>query len=212
MGGTTGTSNYAIPDVGFYSGDSYEGRFSNAMIIDGMLFYANPLGYSATGVGYTAVDLKTGELVWHSDEIAITVGRTNSPTTILTPSFGQLYNYESQNQHGVVGGILWAATGSTWSAYDSFTVKFPYNLTNVPGGTRAYDNTGAIVQYSLNYNTDTKSWYLALWNNSAHNAGLELAPASSNETVAATTDAYQWRPNGGSIDMGGSHAYLGMCR
>jgi hypothetical protein len=209
VGGTTGVSSYAIADVGFYGGGSYEGRFTNAMIIDGKLFYANPLGHSATGGGYTAVDLKTGETVWHSDDLAKTVGNIVGvgPDTILTPSFGQLYDYESQNQHGVVGGILWAVTGTTWSAYDSFTGKFLYNLTNVPGGTTVYDNTGAIVRYVLSYSLATKSGTLALWNNSAHNAGLELTPAGSNATVAATTNAYQWRPNGGSFDMGGSYAY-----
>ncbi len=68
VGGTTGVSSYAIPDVGFYCGGSYEGRFTNAMIIDGKLFYADPLGHSATGGGYTAVDLTTGETAWHSDD------------------------------------------------------------------------------------------------------------------------------------------------
>jgi hypothetical protein len=207
VGQNTGVTNYAIPDVGFYSGGSYEGRFNNAMIIDGKLYYANPLGHSATGGGYTCVDLKTGELVWHSDEIAVTVGATNQPTTPLVPSFGQLYNYESQNQHGVVGGMLWATTGSTWSAYDSFTGKFLYNLTNVPNGFTSYDKTGAITRYILNYNTTTKSGLLSLWNNTAHNSGLELTPAGSNITVASTTDAYQWRPNGKSVDMGGWYAY-----
>ncbi len=208
VGGTSGDSSYAIPDVGFYSGGSYEGRFTNAMIIDGKLFYPDPLGHSLSGGGYTAVDLTTGEVAWHSDSIAVTVGNTGAgPTTILVPSFGQIYDYESQNQHGVVGGILWAVTGTTWSAYDSFTGKFLYNLTNVPAGTTVYDNTGAIVRYVLNYNTATKSGSLALWNNSAHNSGLEMAPAGSNATIAATTNAYQWRPNGGSFDMGQPYAY-----
>ncbi len=41
-----GVLNYAIPTVGFYSGGSYEGRFANSMIINGKLYYAEPLGHS----------------------------------------------------------------------------------------------------------------------------------------------------------------------
>ncbi len=209
VGGTTGVSGYQIPDVGFYSGGSYEGRFANALIIDGKLYYADPLGHSATGGGYTCVDLTTGKVLWHSDQIAVTVGSTTAggPTTVLVPSFGQLFDYESQNQHGVVGGLLWAVSGSTWSAYDAFTGKWCYNLTNVPAGTQVYTDTGAIVRYVFNYNTAAKSGWLALWNNTQHNAGLELTPAGSNASVAATTEAYQWRPNGRSIDMGQPYAY-----
>ena len=209
VGGTTGVSSYAIPDVGYYSGGSYEGRFTNAMIIDGKLYYADPLGHSNSGGGYTCVDLRTGQVMWHSDNIAVTVGNIPGvgPNTINVPSFGQLFDYESQNQHGVVGGILWAVTGTTWSAYDSFTGKFLYNLTNVPAGTTAYTDTGAIVRYVFNYNAATHSGSLALWNDTQHNAGLELTPAGSDATTASTTNAYQWRPNGGSFDMGQPYAY-----
>jgi hypothetical protein len=210
VGGNTAAFNpYANPEVGFYSGGSYEGRFTNAMIIDGKLYYPDPLGHSNTGGGYTCVDLTTGELVWHSDNLAVTVGRIPGvgPNTILVPSKGQLFDYESQNQHGVVGAILWAVTGTTWSAYDAFTGKFCYNLTNVPFGTEVYTDTGAIVRYVFNYNRTARSGWLALWNNTQHNAGLELTPAGSNVTVAATTEAYQWRPNGGSFDMGQPYAY-----
>lgn len=209
VGGNSGIVNYTNPDVGFYSGGSYEGRFTNALIMDGKLYYAVPLGHSATGGGYDCVDLTTGERVWHSDELAVTVGATiaGGPLTVRVPAFGQLFNYESQNQHGVVGGLLWTVTGTTWSAYDAFTGKWCYNLTNVPAGIEVYTDLGAIVRYVFNYNSTTKSGWLALWNNTQHNAGLELQPAGSNTTIASTTEAYQWRPNGRSVDMGKPYAY-----
>ena len=207
VGGTTGISaySYAIADVGFYSGGAYEGRFTNAMIINGKLFYTDPLGHSLNGGGYTAVDLKTGQLAWHSDNLAITQGNTSTgaPNTILVPTFGQLYNYESQNQHGVVGGILWAVTGTTWSAYDSFTGKFLYNLTNVPAGTNFYDSTGAIVRYILNYNNVTKTGSIALWNNTKKDMGFELV----DPELGAGTNAYQWRPNGKSVNMAKAYSW-----
>jgi hypothetical protein len=203
VGGNTGAYTYTISDIAYYSGGAYEGRFTKAMIIDGKLFYTDPLGHSLNGGGYTAVDLTTGEVVWHSDDIAITVGNTSTgaPNTILVPSFGQVFDYESQNQHGVVGGILWAVTGSTWSAYDSFTGKWLYNLTNVPSGTEKYADMGEIVRYILNYDAKTHTGSIALWNDTQHNVGLELVDPEGG----AGTNAYQWRPNGKSVDM--SNAY-----
>ena len=50
---------------------------------------------AATGGGVTAVDLRTGETLW-----------TNLDLTAI--SFGQLYDYESSNEHGVQTGYLWA--------------------------------------------------------------------------------------------------------
>jgi hypothetical protein len=220
---TWGVSSYAIPDVGYYSGGSYEGRFTNAMIIDGRLYYADPLGHSNTGGGYTSVDLRTGQVQWHSDNIAITQGNTSAgaPNTILVPSFGQLFNYESQNQHGVVGGMLWTVTtvglgataNITWSAYDAWTGKWLYNETGVPPSytvspiTQSVQDittdTGAIVRYVLNYNRTARNGWLGLWNNTLHNVGLELVDPEGG----AGTNAYQWRPNGKSVDMSKAYSW-----
>jgi outer membrane protein assembly factor BamB len=204
FGGIVG-GNTSIPGVGFYSGGSYEGRFTNAMIMYGRLYYAEPLGHSATGGGYTCLDLRTGEVIWHRDDLAYTIGNTSSgaPNTILVPSFGQLFNYESQNQHGVVGGILWVTTGTTWSAYDAYTGKYLYNLTNVPTGTEVYTAKGEIVRYVLNYNATARKGWLALWNNTRQNMGLELVDTYGG----LGTNAYQWRPNGKVVDMSKAYSW-----
>jgi len=183
VGGTT-----TIDGVGYYSGGSYEGRFTNAIILSGRLYYQEPLGHSNTGGGYTCVDLRTGEVIWHSDAMG-TIGGSASPT------FAQLYDYESMNQHGVVGGLLWATSGTTWTAYDAFTGKSVYNLTSVPaGGFTAYTDNGEIVKYILNYNTTTKTGSIALWNNTAEQQGL-------HGRIGTSSDAYQWRPNGKTVNM-----------
>ncbi len=208
VGGTT-----AIPEIGFYSGGSYEGRFTNAMIMYGRLYYAEPLGHSNTGGGYTCVDIRTGQVLWHRDDIAYTNGTTSggAPNTLLVPAFGQLFNYESQNQHGVVGGILWATSTEAgvriWIAYDAFTGKWLFNETNVPtfvGPTGAqeasvlvYTPKGEYVRYVLNYNTTTHKGWLGLWNNTRQNVGLELVDPGGG----TGTNAYQWRPNGKVVNM-----------
>jgi len=186
LGGIVGGS-YNIPNVGYYSGGSYEGRFGNAIILGGMLYYQEALGHSSTGGGYTCIDLRTNEVVWHSDTMGVNGGDAS-------PSFAQLYDYESMNQHGVVGGLLWATAGTKWMAYDAFTGKSTFNLTNVPNGFNVYTANGELVRYVFDYSVSTKKGSIALWNNTAEQQGLQGA-------LGTGSSAYQWRPNGKSVDM-----------
>ncbi|MFB3888322.1 MAG: PQQ-binding-like beta-propeller repeat protein [Candidatus Bathyarchaeia archaeon] len=208
FGGIVGETT-EIPGIGFYSGGSYEGRFTSAMIMNGFLYYQEPLGHSNNGGGYTCVNLRTGEVQWHRDDIGVIVtagliGTATTTSTIQTagPTFGQLYNYESPNQHGVVGGLLWQSSAvganTTWQAFDAFTGKWAYNLTNVPAGFEVYTKKGEIVRYVLNYNTTRRGGWLGLWNNTAEQQGLHALKGTVSE-------AWQWRPNGKSVDM--SQAY-----
>lgn len=214
VGGTT-----EIPGVAFYSGGAYEGRFTNAMIMYGRLYYAEPLGHSLQGGGYTCLDLRTGKVMWHRDDIAYTAGNlsTGAPNNILVPAMGQLFNYESQNQHGVVGGILWAldtvAGVRIWVGYDAFTGKWLFNETNVPIYTGAigtveqsvlfYTPKGEYIRYVLNYNRNTRTGTLALWNNTKQNVGLELVDPGGG----TGTNAYQWRPNGKVVNMSNAYSW-----
>lgn len=202
-----GITDSAVPDVGFYSGGSYEGRFTNAIIISGLLFYSEPLGHSNSGGGYTCVDLKTGQVKWHSDTLNVynnSVPSVNNVAVslIAAPSFAQLYDYESPNQHGVTGGILWQSSSAsgvtTWQGFDAFTGKWIFNETAVPGGTEVYSDDGEIVRYVINYNITTNTGWMALWNNTQEQMGLHLG-------LGTTTNAWQWRPAGKSVNM--SRAY-----
>jgi outer membrane protein assembly factor BamB len=206
VGGTTD-----IFGTGFYSGGSYEGRFTNAMIIAGRLYYQEPLGHSNNGGGYTCVDLRTGAVIWHRDDIGVVataglVGTNTTTSTVQTagPTFAQLYQYESPNQHGVVGAILWQTSTvggvTTWQGIDAFTGKWAYNLTNVPAGFEVYTKKGEIVRYVLSYNTTTKKGTLGLWNNTCEQQGLHAAKGTVSE-------AWQWRPNGKVIDMRNAYSW-----
>jgi hypothetical protein len=172
----------------FYSGFSYETRFGSPMIIGGVLYYNAPLNHAGSGGGYFAVDLRTGEETWHRDDL-------NSITT-AGPSKGQLYEHDSPNQHGVVAGILWQVVGTTWNAYDAFTGKYIFNMTGVPTGTEVYNNNGEIVRYVLNYNSNTRSGWLALWNDTAAITSAAVVQASPG-----------WRPVGTTINASISAAY-----
>jgi len=190
-GGVVGGDSYAIDGVTYYSGASYEPKFQNPLIINGKLFYNLPLSDAVAGGGYCCVDLLTGKEIWYSDKMGVTGS--------AAPRFGQLWNYESMNQHGVIpNGYLWQEIGTTWSAIDSLTGKWLFNITDVPsggtGGGNIYGEYGEITRYILNY----PGRWLALWNNTQHNMGLETS-------IGNDTNAYQLRPVGKSVNM--SQAY-----
>jgi hypothetical protein len=202
-GGVVGGINTGITGATYYSGGSYEGRFQNALIVGGRLYYKAPLGdavsTAATGGGsYVCRDLRTGEILWTNDNI--------------NPSFGELYCYESPNQHGVVpNGYLWqtvsAGSTQTWIAWDSLTGKWLFNLTDVPStGTIAYTSQGEIVKYILNYNTTTKSGWLALWNWTSAN-GVPVGTGVQLGTPTSGTNYLQFRPVGKVINASTAYSW-----
>ena len=184
FGGIVGGS-FDIQGTGFYSGGSYEGRLRSPIIMAGRLYYEMPLDHASTGGGFVCVDIKTGEELWRRDDIS--------------PSFAQLYNYESPNQHGVVGGLLWATSGNNWIGIDGFTGKNVYNFTGVPRGTTVYDHSyGEIDIYVLDY----ANRRLALWSSAATTSSNIV----NNPGIAS--EAYQYRPMGREVDVSGSNQYL----
>ncbi len=186
VGGTTD-----IPGETYYSGGSYEGRFVNTIIMHGRLYYQVPLGHSGGGGGYACLDLRTGEQVWYRADLGI--------TGYAAPSFGQIYSFNSENQHGAGGGILWqtstAAGVTTWQAIDPFTGRWMYNLTNIPSGFEVYTKTGEIVRYVLDYPRRR----LALWNNTAAVEGTGAA--------SLYTGTNRWRPNDKVINMSAAYSW-----
>ncbi len=184
-GGVVGGNYSFAQGVTFYTGLSYEGRFSNPLIVNGRLYYDAPLGNNAASGPYMAVDLRTGQTIWENPNIS--------------PSFGQLYMYDTPNQHGVIpSGMLWQTSGfgaQTWMAYDPLSGQNLYNLTDVPSGTTVYGPNGEILRYVFNYG----GRWLALWNNTA-------APGLS----AGTGDLYnldQWRPMGKSVNASTAYSW-----
>jgi outer membrane protein assembly factor BamB len=198
-GGVVGGTNTGIDGMTFYDGTAYEGRFGSTLIMNGRLYYPVPRSNAVYGVfrattpdyGYACVDLRTGEVLFTQN--------------MSMPNFGQLYDYESFNQHGVIpNGYLWRVTGSNWTAYDSLTGDWLFTLYNVPSGagsalgtTTTYGSHGEILYYQLNA---ANNW-LALWNNTAVH---DLTGATS-PTDYTSTSYNQWRPVGKIADA--SQAY-----
>jgi outer membrane protein assembly factor BamB len=186
FGGVVGGTNVGVPGATYYTGESYEEMYTNAMILNGRLYYALALSDSAgiggvggsASAGFVCVDLQTGEQIWE----------TQYPTN---PSFAMLLDFETSNQHGVIpngyliatnqfanpygtfsNNIKWGSPG-TWVLYDALSGQWLFNITNVPSGSQVLGPNGeyCIYQYSA------AKGRLAMWNstqaiaNSAYLAG-----------------------------------------
>jgi hypothetical protein len=136
------------------SGDAYEGKFVNSVVIDGVLYYNTWAGvYSApasTPPGIVAVDLHTGETLWTKQNAIV--------------SFGQVFYFNSYNVDGVYSYVWDTSTvPGTWMAYDPFNGNILYNMTNVPSGYQYYGPSGEILILV----TDWANGWMALWNSTA---------------------------------------------
>ncbi|MCW4018841.1 MAG: PQQ-binding-like beta-propeller repeat protein [Candidatus Bathyarchaeota archaeon] len=195
FGGVVGGTRTGTNGMTYYSGTAYEGKMSSALIINGRLYYNLPRSDVPSGDGYVCVDLLTGEQIYWQD------------TTM--PSFAQLYDYESMNQHGVVpNGFMWSTTGggffgpvgpANWTAYDPINGEWLFTLTNVPAGTNVYGPNGEILIYQL---SPTGSW-VALWNNTA----AQPLTGATSQTDYSSSSYYQWRPVGKTVDASDAYTW-----
>ena len=197
-GGLVGGSSTGVIGATYYTGLSYESRFSTPIIMYGRLYYDEPLSNDANDGAYTCVDLQTGEVLWQNPDIS--------------PTFGQLEWFDSPNQHGVVpNGYLWQTSGSTWRAYDPLTGVSIFNITNVPSGTRARGPNGEMLVYQL----DAAHNWLALWNvtqvitNGAENALQSNSYRPLGQTYdSRDRDAYSWNVTIPTLPSGAAIRYV----
>jgi hypothetical protein len=165
-GGVVGGNNTAIPGEMYYSGGSYQTRFSNALIMNGRLYYELPYGNSGTGGGWIAVDLRTGEEIWYNPDI----GRSGSGLPSI--SFGLLPSLDTANQHGILpNGLLFS--NNFGRSYDPTTgLVTPLNVTNVPSANTNLAAVpgpgGEVIRYSVVNigSASNPNWRLLQWNSS----------------------------------------------
>jgi outer membrane protein assembly factor BamB len=154
-GGTVGGNPFPdAPGVNYFEGSAYNNRYNNPIIMDGYLFYTEPVAFTGRTNGKTyCVDLRTGEQLWSS-------------TQMPALSFGYIYNLWNPNQHGTFPPILF--TSNFGQAYDAFTGYPLFKVTGVPSGAASNGPNGEILRYVFG-NAGTGSnphYYLSQWNSS----------------------------------------------
>ncbi len=172
-------------DKVYYTGLSYEIKFY-PIAISGNLYYnlhaSNIFGGTFAGApdipGYVCVDLNTGEELWQ-----------NADSTL---SLGQVFDYESPNQHGGIA-YLWDVKGSTWKMYDAFTGDFILTIENVPDGKLITGPNGELLIYTLDNAKNT----LTLWNSTIAISGSPGNPyewywMTPYNTTIDGSQAVQW--------------------
>jgi hypothetical protein len=185
----------------------YEGlHFQPPIVMNGKLYYNV---YSLPREGWYCVDLYTGETDYFRNTTGPVAGVKgvfdfSGELSIGRLSFGQIYNYESPNQHGGMP-YLWSTSGpdGTWEMYDAFSGNYICSINNIPmsvgffgavtAGTAVYGKDGSLLQYIIKgtpnpmgpFFPDVEPFYLQIWNTSR---------AIWYEESFASNEYWMWRP------------------
>jgi outer membrane protein assembly factor BamB len=184
MGGLVGGEVQGMGGpVAYENGAAYEQKFGAPAILGGILFYNRFEERGGTDVeqDVVAVDLHTGEELW--------VRNWNNTRLDLAQNFyWQSYNYMGTFAY------LWEVSGGrgvpvTWRAFDAFTGRWIYTMTNVPltlgsyaGGFGSNSWFGSRNEMYA-YEVDLNNGWMALWNSSR-----------------VVSDMGSWRPHGNTYD------------
>jgi len=176
-GGQPGGPIYADQESSFKTTTIINNYF-DPLVINGILYYAIHQGPANTVVGWNAVDIRTGEVVW-----------TKETTENLR--MAQSFRYSSVQEYGS-WSVLYGAVGggffqsvSKLTIYDAFSGLYLATIENVTSASflmdTRYGHEGALL-----------GWYasggnLVLWNSSNLYGG--------NELVLSISGTYNW-PNG----------------
>ena len=208
QGGIVGGDNFDIAGDSYFEGSAYVQRYTNPIIMDGILYYQAPLGYDypaglgtsgGSGGGTYAVNLQTGQQIWYNPNI---------PAGGL--SFGYIYDAQNPNQKGVEQPLLF--TSGFAQAYDAWTGRYLFNVTNLPSGVvspQTMGPNGETLEYvfSNGYLTEWNS--SDLWNWNIIVGGGSPYPATTNFAVTSinlftglpVTAHYTDTVNGGAPQM-----------
>jgi hypothetical protein len=147
------------------TGDAYEGKFANTVILNGILYYnryAQGFGGGWNQQGISAVDIRTGNEIWFKNNTRL--------------AFGQAFYWDSFNMHGVFSYIYSTVTTyvpptyapvTTWNAYDPLTGEYQFSISNIPSSGAMFaaplQVTGPNGEFII-YNIDLVHGWVAKWN------------------------------------------------
>jgi hypothetical protein len=162
MGGQIGGSMYSDNDKSnYFVGKSYKEFWTPPVIMNGIMYYNSPLGLPPQQ-GVTAVELRTGKVLWHNENIP-------------TIKFGTIYSEHNPNE---VGGFpyLWSM-GSNYTMWDANTGRKILDVTGM-AGTPVIDATGQLLVYRIQA-INTTYGFLSMWNQSRGTGSTGNSPWTS---------------------------------
>ncbi len=179
-GGLVGGGNFSVPGETFNAGHQYQTRFTNQIIMAGRLYYQESWEFAGGGGDWVCVDLQTGEEVWRN--------RTMS----ASPSFGYYYDWDTQNDHGVMTpGWLFSNNFGT-QIHPLYGYSTSLRILGATPPTVNYEIVGPkgeVIRYYLTNagNTTNPDYYLAQWNSTR-----VFNRQVSGTIYANTSAAYDW--------------------
>jgi hypothetical protein len=118
-----------------YSGTSLlASYFKPQCIVNGILFY-NKFAYTSTFMGWRAVDIHTGEILWEKTPAEVENQRID---------WAQVFNYNNFQEFGSNALLYTTTSGSMFRVYDPMTGQYLANVTNARSTTKLinYDSDG----------------------------------------------------------------------
>ncbi|MCW3984219.1 MAG: PQQ-binding-like beta-propeller repeat protein [Candidatus Bathyarchaeota archaeon] len=183
-GGVVGGNNFkGYEGNTYFEGSAYLQRFTNPIIVNGKLYYTEPVSYLSPSGGPTkCVDLRTGQVYW---------SRTDVPAL----SHAIIFDAENPNQHGVYNALLvaqsgggWTGLPTTWRFFDADTGNPLFNATNIPSGRKAM---GPLGEYLI-YNTMSQAgnYVVRQWNSSKMWTWTDTPSVTTGD--ASTAARFDW--------------------
>ncbi len=181
FGGLVGGDN----PYSYFPGFSYEPKLIPPIIMNGMLFYEE-----RNNPGFVCVDLRTGEQYYQKDALypfyPSTVGSATNPTWI---THGQLLEFNTGNQGGVVGPYLWSVQAGSYRMFSAYSGDLIVEFANATAGTVVRGNDGTMFVYIL----DGARNQLTCWNSTK-------AFQDTKQMWISDSGVPAWRPQPGVHD------------
>ena len=192
FGGLIGGEYGGDDTSNFYSTSQYEPKWA-PIIMNGIMYYVNYPGSINNPVGWTALNLRTGETIWtKEDQYPVT---STGAQTILR--CGQILDMVNPNQFGGIA-YLWSTgtpagmrttTGSTtWNMFDAMTGDYILSIVNGTNMNLVSDEGGNLIGYYINNSIANKPM-LTCWNSTQ-----AIFYPNSQYIKGTTSDSWSWRP------------------
>jgi outer membrane protein assembly factor BamB len=181
FGGVVGGDN----PYSYFPGFSYEPKLIPPIIMNGRLYYEE-----RNNPGFVCVDLRTGEKYYEKDALypffPSTVGSATNPTWI---THGQLLQFNTGNQGGVVGPYLWSVQAGSYRMFSAYSGDLIVEFANATAGTIVRGSDGTMFSYIL----DGARNQLVCWNSTK-------AFQATGQMWISDSGVPAWRPQPGVYD------------